>query len=309
MDPRNLLRLIRLIKQEQVGILHAHGFGACMWARLAGHLLQVPVIVHGRCNYGKVPFIQRPVERILGPFTRYALAVSESTRQFTIQKRYIPSDRVDLLYNGIRLDRIPTPDSSWTQKVREEAGATPDIVVFGVVGRLESHKGIPDALHAFRRLLDKGIRAQLWIVGDGSEAERLKGLAGELGVQDHVFFTGFRQDVLKWIRCFDVQVFPSHCEGTPNTLFEALAVGNPIIATTADGQGEILSDGETALCCAPGDVGLLASHMETMATDVERRHDLAEAALKRAKDFDGHKTVAYLEKMYDRILSESRKTG
>jgi glycosyltransferase involved in cell wall biosynthesis len=50
----------------------------------------------------------------------------------------------------------------------------------------------------------------------------------------------------------------AHQEGTPNTLYEALAVGNAILASTADGQGEILTHEKDALLFAPGDLAALA---------------------------------------------------
>ena len=55
MDPRNFWKLMKLVKKESIDLIHAHGFGACTWARLAGHALGLPVIVHGRANYHEVP--------------------------------------------------------------------------------------------------------------------------------------------------------------------------------------------------------------------------------------------------------------
>jgi hypothetical protein len=107
MDPRNLFKLIGLMRREKVDILHAHGYGACTWGRIAGFLLRKPVIVHEHCNYGTVPAFQRPVEWLLGHVTAHAYAVSESTRGFTIDKRHIPAERVETMYSGIPLDQIP----------------------------------------------------------------------------------------------------------------------------------------------------------------------------------------------------------
>ena len=126
LDPRNLFALLRLMRRERVDILHLHGYGACTWGRIAGHLLGVPAIVHERCNYRTVPWFQRPVERILGPLTRYAFAVSESTRQFTIDKRYIPADRVRLLYSGIPLKGIPALSAAERRRIRSEHGVGDD---------------------------------------------------------------------------------------------------------------------------------------------------------------------------------------
>ena len=302
-DPRNFTGLLRLMKREKVDLVHAHGFGACTWARLAGHLTRTPVIVHGRCNYGTVPLPQRPVERVLGPFTRYALAVSESTRRFTVEKRHIPADRVQVLYNGILLDRVPTADPAWIAAERERLGADRDVVI-GVLGRLESYKGHLDAFEAMRRLED--LPAQLWVIGDGSEMSALREWVDQHGMGERIRLLGYRRDAVELIQCLDIQLFPSHQEGTPNTLFEALAVGNPVVASTCDGQGEILEDGVTASMFAPGDAEAMAQRLREMITDPGLRARRASAAKDKSKDFDGRKTVQRMEELYLSILESGK---
>ncbi len=305
-SPLNLVRLIRILRREQVDIIHAHGYGACTWGRIAGLLLRLPVIVHERCNTLTVPFYQRPVEWLLGRSTRYAFAVSESSRQFCIHGRYMKPDVVHVLYNGILMEDIPKADDAWIQAERKQHGVTDGTLVVGVVGRLESHKGHIDAFKAFEQLLPTFPNVQLWVVGDGAYADTLTQWVAEHGLGESIKFLGFRRDARQLIQCFDVQLFPSHMEGTPNTLYEALAVGNAIVASTADGQGEILVDGETALMFAPGDSTRMGELLERVLTDAALRGDLARAALARASDFDGHKTIETMQAMYESIVTKGQ---
>ncbi|NCC52554.1 MAG: glycosyltransferase family 1 protein [Spartobacteria bacterium] len=303
MDPRNLFKLIRLVRDEQVDIIHAHGYGACMWARIAGMLLRKPVIVHGRCNYGTVPLYQRPVEWLLGPWTRHGFAVSESTRQFCIKKRYIPETAIEVLYNGIPLENITPASSAFLTDFRAEMGApVPDIVI-GIVGRLEAHKGHLDAFQALQTVLKHYPNTRLWVVGDGAFEDELSTWVREQRLEDHIRFTGFRGDVLQVIQCFDIQLFPSHQEGTPNTLFEAMAVGNPVIASTADGQGEILEDRKTALLFAPGDTAAMAEHIRYLIEHPEERERLGSAGKEKVQTFDGRKCVERMQEKYIEICA------
>jgi glycosyltransferase involved in cell wall biosynthesis len=304
LDPRNLVRLIRLARRERADILHAHGFGSSMWARLAGRTLGLPVIVHGRCNYGTVPWVMRPVERLLGPGTRYALAVSESTRQFTIQKRHIPADRVEVLYNGIPMEEVPRADSAWIRALRTELGAEPGTLVCGIVGRLVSHKGHLDALEAMASIRSTCPHAQLWIVGDGDFGPTLRAWVERHRAAGWVRFLGFRSDARKVIQAFDVQIFPSHMEGTPNTLYEAMAVGLPAIASRADGQAEILTDGEQALLYDAGDVDALARGLTRLLGDPELRRTLGEGMRALRDRYDGRRTIEALEALYIRIMRD-----
>jgi len=303
-DFRNYFALLALLRKEKVDLIHAHGFGASMWGRMAGFQLKIPVIVHGRCNYGTVPFFQRPVERILGPHTKCALAVSESTRDFTIRKRFIPAERVQVLYNGIVLDHIVPLSKEKIAYLREkEFEVSPGRVVLGVVGRLESHKGHLDVFNALDLLKD--LPVELWVIGDGAYAAQLQQAISEKQLSDRVRMLGFRRDILSCIQCLDIQIFPSHKEGTPNTLYEALAVGNPIVASTADGQGEILEDGKTAELFEPGDCKKMAESIRKLVTNPELRRMRSEVARMRGIDFDGRKMIRKMENIYDSVLAES----
>lgn len=310
-DPRNLIRLAGLIRKERVDVLHAHGYGASTWSRLAGLVLKRPVIIHERCNYGTVPLYQRPVERLFGPRTRYALAVSESTRRFCITKRYMPPEAVQVLYNGILLDAVELADPAWIAEFRENRGVAGEDKVVGIVGRLEPHKGLGDALRALSRLRrinpDKAGGTRLWIVGDGGHSQALHAQVQALELEGQVDFLGFRPDVLRVIQCFDVQLFPSHMEGTPNTLFEALAMGNTIVASNIDGQGEILEHDRTGLLFAPGDDQAMAAQLSRVLGNPKLARSLRKQALLRAKNFDGNTTIRAMEALYERVVAENRR--
>jgi len=304
LDPRNLCKLISLIRREHIDILHLHGYGACTWGRIAGHLLGIPAIVHERCNYRSVPWFQRPVEWVLGPCTRYAYAVSESTRQFTVRKRHIPDARVKLLYSGIPLDAVPRLGADQRLEIRRARGIGDDDFLLGVVSRLEPHKGHADLLQAFAKLRPELPGARAWIIGDGYHQAALAQLSEALGLADVVDFLGYQADVWPLIQALDLQVFPSHQEGTPNTLYEALAVGNAILASTADGQGEILTHEKDALLFAPGDSAALAQGLRRLYKEPELRAQLRRSALRRVSDFDMQKTIATLKSAYLAIMGK-----
>ena len=303
LDPRNLFKLIMLLKREHVDIIQAHGYGACTWGRVAGLLMNIPVIVHERCNYHTVPVYQRPVEWVLGRFTRYAFAVSESTRQFTIDKRYIPAGVVKTLYSGIPLDTIRRASPEWIAQFRREHGRGPSDKIIGIVGRLESHKGHIDAFKALQLILKERLDVYLWIIGNGIYEDTLRQWVADQGLNDRVLFLGYIDNVVNAIQCLDVQIFPSHKEGTPNTLYESMAVGNAAVASTSDGQGEILEDGKTALMFTAGDHEAMARQVLRVLNDPALADSLRRNALVRIRDFDMKRTIETMENTYEAILA------
>jgi glycosyltransferase involved in cell wall biosynthesis len=177
-----------------------------------------------------------------------------------------------------------------------------------VVGRIESHKGHLDAFLALERVLKEMPNVHLWIVGDGRYEEVLRRWVADNKMENRIRFLGYRADVLNVIQCFDIQLFPSHQEGTPNTLYEAMAIGNAPVASTADGQGEILEDGETALLFAPGDSEKMADQILRVLKDDFLRRTLQRNVQVRIKDFDMTRTIATLEATYERIMAERQET-
>jgi len=302
MDPRNLFKLIGIMRRSDVDVLHVHGYGASTWGRIAGILLRKPVIVHEHCNYGTVPLFQRPIEWLLGHFTRYAYAVSESTRTFTVAKRHIPAAIVETLYSGIPLDQIKKAEPEWIQSFRAEQGRKSTDKILGVVGRLESHKGHLDAFKALQGMLKKRTDVCLWVLGNGRYEDVLRDWVKENGMSDRITFLGYRNDVVKVIQCFDVQLFPSHQEGTPSTLFEGMAVGNACVASTADGQGEILTHEKDALLFAPGDVEAMARLTLRLLDDPGLMKRLRHQALIRIQDFDMHRCLDKIERKYEEVV-------
>ncbi len=303
LDPRNLFKLMAILRRERVDMIQAHGYGACTWGRIAGALMRIPVIVHERCNYHTVPVCQRPVEWVLGRFTRYAFAVSESTRRFTIQKRFIPASIVKTLYSGIPLETIRRASPEWIAQFRREHGRGPSDKILGIVGRLESHKGHIDAFKALQSILKERSDVYLWIIGNGIYEDTLRRWAAEHGMNERIQFLGYIDNVVNAIQCLDVQIFPSHKEGTPNTLYESMAVGNAAVASTADGQGEILEDGKTALMFAPGDHEAMARQILRALNDTALADSLRRNALARIKDFDMKRTIETMQDTYEAILA------
>src|SRR3990167_3773006 len=102
-DPLTLPALLRIIDQQQVDILHLHGYGATTFGRLAGAMRGIPTILHEHANLTDTPWFQKIADRVLEPYTDIAIAVSKSTANFVIGARQVPSSKVRVVYLGVPL--------------------------------------------------------------------------------------------------------------------------------------------------------------------------------------------------------------
>ena len=306
-DPRTLRALLRIIDQKKIDVLHLHGYGATTFGRLAAAWRRLPVVLHEHANLTSTPWFQKVADRLLEPFTDVALAVSSSTAEFVTGARLVRPERVKVVYLGAPLDEFARPRPGGEREAtRASWGMTDQDFVIGSVTRLHESKGNEYLVRAARLVLDERPNARFIVFGEGPLRPSLEALATELGIADRFAFGGFVADVPRVLAAFDVEVFPSLWEGTPLTVFEAMAASRPIVATDADGLAEVLRHEDTALVVPRRDAPALARALVRVMDDGNLRARLAGRARLAADRFDIAAFVRKMERLYDVLARESR---
>jgi glycosyltransferase involved in cell wall biosynthesis len=118
--------------------------------------------------------------------------------------------------------------------------------VFVTCGRVNSVKGWDFLIEAFKHVSDKIPGAQLYFVGDGEDAPKLKNMADAFGLERSVHVTGFQdqKSVAAYLNAGDVFVMGSHREGWSVAMLEALACGLPMVTTNVSGAEELIVTGK-----------------------------------------------------------------
>lgn len=162
------------------------------------------------------------------------------------------------------------------------------------VARLSREKGLADLLVAVASLVADGTPVTLNVAGSGPDEERLAALAAELGLGDRVRFAGFvphGPELVALLDDADVFVLPSHSEGLPHSVAEAMARGLPVVATAVGGIPELLRDG-SGVVVAPGDPTALAAAIGALHADPARRAGLSASSLARVRRFEPEAQLA-----------------
>lgn len=180
-------------------------------------------------------------------------------------------------------------------------------------GRLRAFKGVRDLILSFSEAQRRcKQRLCLNIVGDGPARSELESLADELGLARDIAFYGRapRRAMPTIYRSADIFAFPSHAEGMPNAVLEALASGLPVIAADAEGSAELVADGENGFLVKRGDVKALARNIETLAADPDMVKRFSAAARERAMRFTWDAAVElYLDAMRRAVESRGKGRG
>lgn len=294
------LQFLRQVRRERPEVLHTFLYydnlvarGVALACRDGG---SVPAVVNGVRGYHQDDRpVAHTVDRLTLPLADAVVSNSQGGAEY-LRERGLGEERLAVVPNGRDLDAYR--DGSCAG-LREEFGIPDGGPVVGTVGRLIERKGQFDLLRAWPRISANHPDATLVVVGYGPERGALESLAAELGVAASVRFVGARDDVPAVLDLLDVFAFPSHWEGQPGAVLEAMAAGLPIVATEIDGTTELLTDGETGVLVPPREPSALAAAVDALLSDPERMAALGRAARAAAyEQFSLRSMVAEFEQLY-----------
>lgn len=308
-DPSTLPALLKVIDRKRIDVLHLHGYGATTFGRIAAGMRRLPVVLHEHANLTDTPWFQKVADQVLEPWTDIAIAVSTSTAEFLVRARRLPAEKVKVVYLGVPLDEFSRARTAEEiAGARRELGASPADVLVGCVTRLHESKGNIYLVEAARRVIDQRPHARFVIIGEGPLLPDLQARAAALGLGDRVVFAGFARDVARAVSAFDISVFPSLWEGTPLTVFEALAMGKPIVATDADGLLDVLTPEADAVIVGRRDPVALADGLVRLMDDQAARERLGARARETGRQYDISTFVGKMERLYTLLHDTSRAT-
>jgi glycosyltransferase involved in cell wall biosynthesis len=250
--------------------------------------------VHGwafSAHSGAASGLYRWADRIAGRATTATVCVSQRERADGLRARTCRADRTVVIPNAVDVDAYP------------QAPLERDVPRLISVGRLAAPKDWSTLLYALAALEPETF-AELVIVGDGPDRERVEDELARSSLRRRVRLLGERDDVPGLLSDADVFVLASRSEGLPLSVIEAMAAGLPVVASDVGGVGELVREGETGLLVPPGDPAALGDALRLLLADRGLRRRLGSGGRERAKaffDFSGFRR-AHLE-LYRRELA------
>lgn len=292
--------LKHLFRAEKFDLLHVHTPLAGLIGRLAGRAAGVPKIAytaHGFYFHDRMGAIPRTVhiglERLGARATDILMTQSSEDAETAIRLGLAPGGVAHAIGNGVDVERF-RPDLALRAPVRAELGLADDAVVAVMTGRLVAEKGYPELFAAAARVPS----LHLWCVGSRLVSDHADPIgadieAAEAAMGPRLKLLGYRADVARLLAAADLFVLPSHREGMPRSIIEAMATGLPVVATDIRGSREEVVDGATGLLVPVHDVPALAAALARLVDDAPLRLRMGEAGLARARNlYDERKVIA-----------------
>ena len=179
--------------------------------------------------------------------------------------------------------------------------------------RLVEKKGTRYVIAAMPAIVQACPLARLTIIGDGPLRAELEQFAEQLGVADHITFMGERDHttVLAVMATSAVVCIPSvtaangDTEGLPTVVYEAGAMGVPVVASQSSGIPEAVDHGVTGLLVGERDIAAIAAGVASLLNDDALRLRMGQAARRRmVEDFDIARQTSRLEDIYRSVLAD-----
>jgi glycosyltransferase involved in cell wall biosynthesis len=289
------LRLVRLFRQERFDLVHVHTPIAALLGRLAARRAGVGRIVytaHGfyfhehMAPWKRALFIA--LEKWGGRHTDILFTQAEEDAESARRLGLCRGGVIEAIGNGVDPARFaPAVDGGAARRrLRAELDTPEDAVVVMMTGRMVAEKGYPELFAAMA-----GQDAILWAAGErlASDHAAQVSLAAPPA---NVRLLGHRQDVPDLLRAADIFTLPSHREGMPRSIIEAMMVGLPVIATDIRGSREEVVRGETGLLVPVADKDALAGAIRELSADPALRQRMGDAGRRRALDlYDESKVI------------------
>jgi glycosyltransferase involved in cell wall biosynthesis len=291
-------RIAKICKKNEFNILHLHSAHAVtigIWAKLFLPKLKLIAVrrvdFHINVFFSKLKYDNRYLDKIV--------CISNKIKEVLL-KDGIKSDRLLTIHSGIDTDKFKgLTDAS---SLRSEMGIPENDVVVGTVAAIVGHKDYPNLLKAAKIVLNRKSNVTFCAVGSGSEKERIHELANRLNLGEKFIFAGFREDIGRFLKMFDIFVLASKKEGLGTSILDAQAMGLPVVGTRAGGIPEAVHHNVNGVLVPPKNETALAEAIIELIGDESKRKKLGKAARETVKKFDINITVAKNIELYKQLL-------
>ena len=303
-------QLNKLMSEREFDIVHCNTPIGGVLGRICAKKNKIPAVIyqaHGFHFWKGAPLqnwlFYYPVEKLLSHWTDVLITINKE--DYKRAKKHMHAKQVEYVPGvGIDFKRFAKTQVDRAAK-RKEIGIPEDAILLLSVGELIERKNHASVIRSLAELNEK--RVHYVIAGMGPLKDSLTALAISSGVEKQVHLIGFRQDVAELFKAADVFVFPSHQEGLPMAVMEAMAAGLPIVASAIRGTIDLLENSDNPLVADSNDVGDYAKKIKSLCASDYLRVKIGQNNQKAAAKYNTLEIVEQMMSIYKRCILQAEK--
>ena len=305
---QQLRRLVRFIRENKIDVVHTHCFYTNIFGMTGAFLagVRARVTSKGETDGFRSP-MQKRAERTAFRLCHRVIANCLVVQNQLIREGVSPL-KIIQHYNGLDLDRLRVREGLRREEALAEFGLPAGRRYMSIVANLRNPvKDHPMFLRAAARVRAAVPEAGFAIAGEGELMESLRDLAGQLGIDDDVFFLGRCDRVADLLFASDIGVLSSKAEGFANAILEYMAAGLPVVATDVGGAREAIAEGETGYTVPSGDDQKMAERIIELLSDPKRAREMGERGrVIAAERFSCDRHLQNTLELYDELLEKPK---
>jgi glycosyltransferase involved in cell wall biosynthesis len=316
-NARSVWDLYRLLRREHFDVVHVHTPVAAAIGRVAARMAGVPIILytaHGFYHHENMRRRNRQAcvwaEKVLGKLTDTLMTQSQEDAASAVSEGISPPERVVWIGNGVDLSQFtPGPPSA---EAKRFFGIPESAPVVGFMGPIIAEKGALELVDAFQETLISVPGAYLLLAGDVINGDRDLGtkevirrkLEGK-DLSSRIIFAGYQEDISNFMQAIDLFTLPSHREGMPRSIIEAMASGKPVVATDIRGCREEVVNELTGLIVPLRDSRALAQALTRILSDPVLARHMGREGRQRAEAMYSERDVLDREiQVYRKLIKQ-----
>ena len=282
-----LRKLSQILKRHDAKVLHLHmvGFvGPYPWVAKLRSVNRIIFTNHMSHPEGyapqRAPLWKRQLVRVINWPMTGVICVSDYNRRCLSALDTLPDGRFKRIYNGVDFSRVPENGPAVGRAFRERYGIPANRIVIVQVSWIIPEKGVVDLLRAAQIVVAKNPDTHFVLVGEGDDRESFMKDAEQMGLKDHITWTGLVQDPFAEgvYDAADIVCQASRWEEAfGQVIAEAMACSKPVVGTRVGGIPEVIVDGKSGFLVDRGDCETLAQRIIQLASDANLRAEMGRA--------------------------------
>ncbi len=303
-DIKYFFKLIKILREEKPDVLHCHSSKPGILGRIAGKLTGVKIIlytphsIYFSWQKGIKQKFFLLVEKILGHFCNYIIAVSNSEKELLDSSLQF-NQKTIVVNNGIELEKIDNLNLNIAEMKKKENIST-NLNVLLTLTRLSNQKDTLTLLKAIKIVKKEFSNFILLIAGNGEEKEELEEFVKKNQLEKYVKFLGWREDIFELISISDIGILSSKKEGLPYALLEFAAFKKPLIGSNTTGIKDCIIHNKNGYLFPIGDYKKLADYLLMLLKDKTKRISMGENGRRHVEEnFNIYQMIEKLELLYD----------
>lgn len=313
--PVFLFKLVKLMHQQKIDIVHTHLFPSDILGRIAARLAGVKAVfctLHTSYLYKSKRDPINRLKLLLDTITGnwmcdQFIAVSNLIKSYHIELQKISGQKMYVLGNPLHIEDYTMKPSFNPKRKKKELGLSSDSLVIINVANLTEVKGQRFLIDAMAKIIQQCATAELIIAGEGPRRQDLNLISQNLGIQDHIHLVGRRNDVAELLAMSDIFVLSSLNEGVSIALLEAMAMAKSIVATNVGSNSEVIQDQKHGLLVPSMNSEALANAIIDLLQNRVRAEKLGMAARQEViARFDAKLISIKTEELYLQCLKEKK---